>query len=489
MENKNLKIFCIQTPCKFSDILKKMNQNLYGIVFIINKKKQLIGSISDGDIRRNILQKKKNKKIVTNKFELINKKTVFCNINDSKEKILEKFSNQKPKIRCIPLLNEAREIIDISFLDRLNSIPLLQPFIDKSEIKNVLNCLQTGWLSSKGVYVKKFEQKFTNFIGGGYGVAVTNGTAALELALTSLGIGKGDEVIVPNFTFGASINAVINIGAKPVVADIDEKTWTISIKEINSKMSRKTKAILAVHIYGLVCDLKNISKIAKKNKIFLVEDCAEALGSKFNKKYIGNYGDCSTFSFYPNKTITTGEGGMIVFKKKNVYEKSLILRNQGREINDTFFIHKYRGFNFRMSNIQAAIGYAQMFKIKKFLNLRKKIFKFYNKVFKKYNFIGLMPDKKNTQNSGWLYTIKIKNINHNKRNQLIQKLKDKGIEARPAFYPLNKMKPFKKYCKGEYEASENVSLKSISLPSSPFLLKKELNYITKTFLEEINKIN
>ena len=165
------------------------------------------------------------------------------------------------------------------------------------------------------------------------------------------------------------------------------------------------------------------------------------------------------------------------------------MRNQGREINDTFFIHKYRGFNFRMSNIQAAIGYAQMFKIKKFLNLRKKIFKFYNKVFKKYNFIGLMPDKKNTQNSGWLYTIKIKNINHNKRNQLIQKLKDKGIEARPAFYPLNKMKPFKKYCKGEYEASENVSLKSISLPSSPFLLKKELNYITKTFLEEINKIN
>lgn len=488
MKNKNINKFFIQAPCAFSNILKKMNRNLYGVIFVVNKNNKLIGSISDGDIRRKILQKGKIINFIKDDFELINKNTISANINDNKEKLLELFSIHKPKIRCLPLLNNKGSVVDICFLDKLNSIPLLQPFIDKSEIKNVLNCLQTGWLSSKGIYVKKFEKKFSSFVGGGYGVSVTNGTAAIELALASLGIGRGDEVIIPNYTFGATINAVINIGALPVVVDIDKKTWTISKNEIKKNITTKTKALLIVHTYGIVCDLEGISKIAKKNKIKIVEDCAEALGSKYKKKFLGNYGDCSTFSFYPNKTITTGEGGMIVFKDKNVYEKSLILRNQGREINDIYFKHKYRGFNYRMSNIQAAIGYSQMFKIKKFLTLRKKIFLYYDKIFKKIRNLELIPKLKNTENSYWLYTLKINGIHHRKRDKLIEKLKERGIETRPGFYPLNKMEPFRKYCRSKYSSSEEVSFKSISLPSSPFLSKSELKYISTTFLEEIKKI-
>ncbi len=488
MNNAYLNNFCIQTPCKFSEILNKINKNLNGIVFIVDKNNRLIGSISDGDIRRKILQKRKVVEIITDKFELINKKTIYADINDDKEKLLKLFSNQKPKIKCLPLLNKKKVIVDICFLDKLNSIPLLQPFIDSMEIKNVLNCLQTGWLSSKGIYVKKFERKFTKFVGGGYGVSVTNGTAAIELALASLGIGKGDEVILPNFTFGATINAVLNIGATPVVADIDRKTWTISAESIKKNITSKTKALLIVHTYGIVCELKKIEKISKKYNLHIIEDCAEALGSKYNKKYLGNFGDCSTFSFYPNKTITTGEGGMVVFKDKKIYEKSLILRNQGRELNDISFIHKYNGFNYRMSNIQAAIGYAQMFKIKKFLNLRKKIFLYYNNIFKKIPYFELMPKLKNTENSYWLYTIKINKLNLKKRNKLIEILKNKGIETRPGFYPFNRMKPFIKYCKGKYNSTEDISLKSISLPSSPFLKKSELKYITSKFVKEVEKI-
>ena len=489
MKNETLEKFCIQIPCKFKDILKKFNQNLNGIVFVVDKNKKLIGSISDGDIRRKLLQKNKKIKIISNKFQIINRKTIYGNINDNKEKLLELFSSQKPKIKCLPLLNNYKKVVDICLLDKLNSIPLLQPFIDKSEINNVLNCLQTGWLSSKGVYVKKFENKFTQFLGGGYAVSVTNGTAAIELGLASLGVGKGDEVILPNFTFGATINAVINIGAKPVVVDIDKAKWTISVDQIKKNITKKTKAILIVHVYGLVCELKKINKLVKKHKLFLVEDCAEALGSKLNKKYIGINGDCSTFSFYPNKTITTGEGGMVVFKNKKVFNHSLILRNQGREISDTFFIHKERGFNYRMSNIQAAIGYSQMFKIKKFLSFRKKVFNFYDRAFKNISNFELMPNIKNSQNSGWLYVLKINSFDHKKRDVLISNLKKKGIEARPAFYPLNRMDPFKSFCKGKYPESNEVALKSICLPSSPFLTKNELKYVTTTFLNEVNKLN
>ena len=236
MKNKIIDNFCIQLPCQFDQILKKINLNLNGIIFVVNKNNKLIGSISDGDIRRKILQRNKNVDLITSSFDLINKKTIFGKISDSKEKLLELFSIQKPKIKCLPLLNKKKQIVDICFFDKLNSIPLLEPFIDQNEINNVLNCLQTGWLSSKGIFVKKFENAFSKFLGGGYAASVTNGTAAIELALATLGIKRGDEVILPNFTFGATINAVINVGAKPVVVDIDKNTWTISLKEIKKKI-------------------------------------------------------------------------------------------------------------------------------------------------------------------------------------------------------------------------------------------------------------
>ena len=352
-------------------------------------------------------------------------------------------------------------------------IPLQEPIIEKHELSLVTQCIKSKQLSFKGKYVKKFEKKFEKFIGGGNAVTVSNGTTAIELALATFGISSKDEVIIPNYCFAAVINAVLNIGAKPVIVDVEQGTWTINPLEIKKKINLKTKAVIAVHTYGIVCDMQKIKKILKGKKIILIEDCAEALGSKYMNKRVGNLADCSTFSFYPNKTITTGEGGMVVFKKKIHFQKSLLLRNQGRDSNDTFFYHISRGYNFRMTNFQAALGFAQMYKINNLLKNRKLVFKIYNDILKSEKKLELIPKPHKTENSYWLYTLKIKDFSREKRNKLINNLKNKGIEARPGFYPLSEMIPYKYYAREKYLNSKKISFCSISLPSSPNLSVKK----------------
>lgn len=365
-------------------------------------------------------------------------------------------------------------------------ISLINPIIDKQELKLVSSCIKDSMLSFRGKFINKFEKKFEEFIGGGHATTTTNGTTAIELGLSTLGIKNGDEVIIPNFCFAAVINAVINVGAKPVLVDVDQSTWTIDPDEIKKNISKKTKAIIAVHTYGIICDIAKIKKIIDDRKIFILEDCAEALGSKIKNKTIGVQSDCSTFSFYANKTITTGEGGMVVFKNKEFFKRSLILRNQGRDPQDNSFLHIYKGFNFRMTNMQAALGYAQMFKIERFLKNKKKIFKVYNKYLSKNKSIIFLPVPKNTENSYWLYTIRLKNFSKKKRNLLIKKLKNKGIETRPGFYPLSEMTPYKKYSKKNYRNSKKIAFSSISLPTSSNLKEKDVISISKILLKELN---
>jgi perosamine synthetase len=480
--------FIIQCPTQFKNILKKLNFNKEGIVFITNQKNELVGSITDGDIRRYIL---KNSKVglINLKSKLINKKVKHLKYNSDIKKILKFFEDSKTFIKCLPLLNNQKKIIDICFRNRLNSIPLAEPTIDKKEIENVMSCLTTGWISSSGAYVRKFENSFEKYLGGGYAVSVTNGTAAIELALSSLGIKEKDEVIVPDFGFAAGINAVLSIGANPVIANIDTENWLICLKDLKLKITKKTKAILLIYNYGIVDYIEQIKKIAKEKNIFLIEDCAEALGATYKKKKVGLFGDCSTHSFYPNKTITTGEGGMVVFKSKNHYKNALILRNQGRDPSDKDFIHLTRGFNFRMNNIQASIGCAQLNKLNNFLKLRKKIFSYYDKIFLKDENISILPSPKNSTNSFWLYTVSLKNINFNKRKKLIDNLKLKGVEIRPAFSPLSTMKPYRKFYRGDNEKLKKLSYSSISLPTSPFLSKEKIEYICESLKLQIKLIN
>lgn len=360
-------------------------------------------------------------------------------------------------------------------------IPLARPAIDNSEIKVVSKVMKSKWISSRGAYINKFEKKFKSFLGGGYPISVSNGTHAIQLGISALGINPGDEIIVTNLTFGASINAIINCGAKPVIVDIEKENWTIDLEKIKEATNTKTRAILIVHVYGIACNIDEIKKFSKRKKLFLIEDCAEALGATYKNRKIGLDGDCSCHSFYANKTITTGEGGMVVFKNKNTYKKALKIKNHGMSSKKKYF-HDLVGSNYRLTNIQASIGFEQLKKINKLIKQRKKIFNFYDKLIDDKYFQKL-PKNNWSTNSYWYYVIIIKKKNN--RNKFIKYLNKRGIEVSPTFYPLNSMKTFKKYSSGKYSNSNYIGKNGICLPSSG-LKKKEQTYIVKALNDAKN---
>lgn len=482
--SQNIKKFTISLPANLNNILKKINANQEGIVFVV-KNYKLFGSISDGDVRRYIIKNKPYKKI-DYKTSLINKKTRYVKSNTSKKRILSLFNQSKPKIKILPIVNKFKQIINLIHRNKTFPLPLLEPMLGKREVENVLECLNSGWISSAGKFVGKFENVFKNHMGGGYPTTVTNGTAAIILALNTFGVKKGDEVIVTNFTFAATVNAIVASGAKPILVDINKDTWLPEIDSILKKITKRTKAIVVVHIYGIPFDVKSLkkrinSKVSKK--IFIIEDSAEALGTFKKGRQIGLDGDCSTFSFYPNKNITTGEGGMSVFTKKQYWTKANIIKNQGREQKDKFFHHKIIGNNFRITNLQAAIGCAQMKRLKTFQKMRKKIFFYYDQQLSKIKNIILLPEIKGTQNSYWLYTIRIRNISETQRNLIIKQLKNRGIETRPTFYPINSMPGYKYLSKENMPNSKLVGLSGISLPSSPFLSKSQIEDVCNILIE------
>ena len=247
-----------------------------------------------------------------------------------------------------------------------------KPLFSGNEKKYLLNCFKTGWISSDGPYVKKFEDKFAKFVNRKFATTVSNGSVALEIALRSLKLKKGSEVILPTFTIISCCNAVINAGLKPVLVDCDFKTLNMNVEEVRKKISKKTSAIMIVHIYGITVDIDPILKLAKSKKLKVIEDAAEMHGQEYKEKKCGTFGDISTFSFYVNKHITTGEGGMILTNNKKIYEESIKLKNLYFGKGTNRFKHREMGWNQRFTNIQAAIGLAQLERIKKII--KKKIF-------------------------------------------------------------------------------------------------------------------
>ena len=345
-------------------VLTIIQNNSLGTAFIISKNKELKGVITDGDIRRLILKNKLN--LNENVKNFYNKKYKYLNINNGLEKINNSFSET---IKIIPLIDNKNKIIDYALRDLPNRIPIATPSLGKKEKEFVLDCLDNNWISSQGKYVTIFENNFKKNFKSDYALAVSSGTAALQLSILSLNLKKGDEIIVPNLTFAASINSIIHSGATPVIVDINSENWTIDINKIKKNITKKTKAIMAVHLYGHPADMNKLKAICKKYKLFLIADCAESLGATYRKSEENTLGDVNAFSFFGNKMITTGEGGMILFKKKHHYEKAKILRDHGMSKSKRYF-HVEIGFNFRMTNVQAAIGVAQLSKVKNFLWLK-----------------------------------------------------------------------------------------------------------------------
>tara|TARA_B100000927_G_C16463426_1_gene468794 strand:- start:1352 stop:2449 length:1098 start_codon:yes stop_codon:yes gene_type:complete len=351
-------------------------------------------------------------------------------------------------------------------------IPVYRPDLSGNEKKYVNQCLDTSWISSRGNFVSKFEENFSDYIDVAKATSVSNGTVALHLALHAIGISKGDEVIVPSLTYVASANAITYVGATPVFADSSLEDWNLDIDSVISKITPKTRAILAVHLYGNPCDMDKLVDICKKHKLFLIEDAAEAFGSKFKDKHVGTFGDIATFSFFGNKTLTTGEGGMVVSNDEDLIKRCAYLKSQAVSLKKEYW-HDELGFNYRMTNICAAIGVAQLEKANQTILKKRKLLEWYKEDLKNLP-ISFQVEQNNSFNSYWMASITLHESNQ--RNKLRKHLNDAGIETRP-FFPLMHKLPL--YNNGEILKNAEILEKSgINLPSFPLITPKELSYIT-----------
>ena len=471
----NLNLLIIDSNSKISDALKLINKNGRGICFVVDSKK-LIGIATDGDIRRFLLKANDIRLPIRN---AMNKKFISLHVSASQKEIRASFKNG---IKIIPLHDDEFNIVDIADVQKSHRIQVLEPQLKGNELDYVIDCIKTNWISSQGKYVSRFEEMFSNLHEERSSLAVSSGTTALHLALMALDIGVGDEVIIPNVTFAACANAVIHCGASPVLCEIDPKTWCLDIKETEKLINKRTKAIMLVHLYGQLGNPAAFAELARRHNIYLIEDCAEALGSSYHNKNVGTFGDIGTFSFFGNKTISTGEGGMLIYKNKDVFSKSKILRDHGMSPSKRYW-HEIVGYNYRLTNLQAAIGVAQLERFDEILKKKRKISELYKNKLSKIDHISALPHHiNNTIHSNWLFTIILDEIID--RDKIILQLLNLGIETRPVFYSLNTMPPFKNFNQSKFfKNSKILSQQGLSLPSSTSLQEEEISYICNSLIE------
>ena len=361
-------------------------------------------------------------------------------------------------------------------------IPVNKPVITKEDIKYLNKSISKGWISSEGPEVKKFENNFSNFIGHKYSVAVSSGTAALEIAVKSLGLKKGDEIIIPNFTIISNAIAVFKENLNIKLIDCNIKDWNMDIAKIKKKITKKTKAIIATHIYNFPLRVDILKKICDKKKIILIEDAAEAIGQKLNNRLCGSFGDISIFSFYANKQITTGEGGMITTNNKKLFDRSKSLRNLCFGKKDRFN-HEDIGWNYRMTNLQASLGVSQLKRIKSIVSKRHEVGKKYFEKLKNNKNIYIPEGSRiYAKNIYWVIAIVITNKDLKiDAKQLMKKLLNYGIQTRPFFWPMHKQSVFRKKNKinisGNYKNSEYISKYGLYLPSSLDIKSNQINFI------------
>lgn len=476
MNNIPIQQLLIKTGDSLKTAMKAIDDNAQGTVFVVDERSSLVGVLTDGDIRRALIG---GATLQTPAFQVM--KTSFISRpaeTDNKE--LVGLLNEA--IRHIPLVDKENRPVDYACLHRLHRLQVMEPVLNGNELAYVTDCIKTNWISSQGKYVRQFEESFAAYCSVPYALAVSNGTVALHLALETLGVAPGDEVIVPDLTFAATINAVLYTGAAPVLVDIEPAAWTMDPKEIEKAITKKTKAIIPVHLYGQACRMDEIRAIAKKHGLFVVEDCAEAIGTTYKGSPVGSFGDISAFSFFGNKTITTGEGGMLVFKDKALFERASILRDHGMSKQRKYW-HDTVGYNYRMTNLQAAIGVAQMEKVSDFVGEKKRLGADYNGFFRNADKIKTPAKTDGSDNSFWIYTVLLDASAGIDRDELIKKMLMNGIETRPVFFPLHTMPPYAQFAgRGKFPVSCDISARGLSLPSSVFIKKEEIERVCRVLL-------
>ena len=473
------KIKKITVSCKGSirEVLQAIDRGALGVVLLVDPdSERFVGLVTDGDVRRALL---KGLGLESSVAEVKHPETITAKVDMSMDEISAMFS--KP-IRVVPVLDDGRKVVDLAIFDTRVHFPVAEPRFGDAELKYVSECVLTGWVSSAGKFVERFEKQFSEFCQTQYAVSTSNGTTALHLCLLALGIGPEDEVIVPTLTFIATANAATFTGATPVFVDSEIESWNMDADGIERALSPKTKAIIPVHLYGHPANMTRILDIARKYNLAVIEDAAEAHGALYKGKKVGSLGNLGVFSFYGNKTITTGEGGMIVTDNKNLAEKIRILRDHGMDPQRRYW-HSVLGYNYRLTNIQAALGVGQMERIDQIVEQKRKNAALYHKGLQDVPGITLPPEAAWAKNIYWLYSILIDEKKFGLSSQeLGDRLKKRGIETRPLFSPVHQQ-PI--YNTGQYlPISERLSRNGLSLPSSVNLNGDQIERI----IQEIRNI-
>jgi len=367
-------------------------------------------------------------------------------------------------------------------------IPVNTPKLFNEEKINVKKCLTSGWISSEGKFVKKFEKDFSKYNKRNYGVAVSSGTGALEIALKSFNLKRGDEIIIPTFSIISTALCVVKLGLKPILVDSDLMTWNMDTEQVIKKISKKTKAIIITHIYGFPVNMNKVLRLAKKKNIKIIEDAAEMIGQTYYKKKCGSFGDISTFSFYANKHITTGEGGMILTNDKKLYEKCKSLRNLCFGSGDHRFNHNDIGWNYRMTNLQAAVGCGQLKSISKIIRRKREIGRRYISILRNNKKIYIQPYKLNyAENIFWVFGVLLKKNVNISRDLIIKKLYNKNIQTRTFFFPMHKQNIFKKmklFPKNQkFVNAEYLSKNGFYLPSGLGITNSDIDKVGKTLIK------
>lgn len=373
----------------------------------------------------------------------------------------------------------------------MDFIPVNEPLLNGNEKKYLCECIDTGWISSEGPFVKKFEQKMSASVDRKYGIAVSNGTAAVEVACQALGITKDDEVIMPTFTIISCAMAVTKLGAVPVLIDSDINNWNMIVDDIEAKITEKTKAIMIVHLYGLPINVDKVLKLAKKYNLKVIEDAAEMHGQTYNGKPCGSFGDISTFSFYPNKHVTTGEGGMVVTDDEILAERCRTLRNLCFR-KDIRYVHDEISDNYRFTNLQAAVGLAQLERLDEFVQIKRDMGKFYTEKLQGVRGIQLPIEKTSyADNIYWVYGIVLKNEVEIDNREIQKLLANEGIGTRTFFWCIHEQPVYKKmglFNGEQYKNAEYLARKGFYIPSGLALTKEQMSKVVDGVVKVIKSL-
>ena len=443
--------------------IEKCLDNGLGNCLVVGDKRHVVGRISLDDIGKAVLD--------------------GALLDPRLDQHIERFSHRLHNDSSVdkdvlrPVLDASGRLVGVDIDRSSQRIQVARPDMSHREFRSILDAFLSSWISSKGPYVDKFEQEFRAFIGTDHGVAVSNGTVALHLGLLALGIGPGDEVIVPDLTFAATINAVLFCGATPVIVDVDRRTWGISLAGVQQAVTPRTKAIIPVHLYGRPVEIGPIAAFAAKRGIGIIEDCAEAHGARYEGRPVGQFGDVACFSFYANKIVTTGEGGMCLTNSPELAQSIRLLRDHGMTPSRSYW-HERVGYNYRITNLQAAIGYSQLWRIEEVLDRNREIANAYRTALQGIPGVKFPPPMDAVYEPVvWLASVQVPAA---KRDQLLMAASEARIEMRPFFHSLSTLPPYEKYARVCPNSLE-LSATGINLPTSRAVDDQVIDRIARVF--------